>query len=525
MFLAKKLVHERFLENAVKMPDRTCFVIEKKSYSYSKVANTAKKWANALVNQNNNQPLKRIGIFGYKSEEVYISILSSLLIGATFVPLNPKFPKDKLSEILLEANLDAIIVDINNFVLLSEIVEQLDGKLAKTPTIFCPNALAINESIPDYSNDLNRNIRNNNASSIAYIMFTSGSTGKPKGVPISHENLNHFLDFCQQKYEIRPNDRLTQTFDHTFDLAIFDIFMAWSNGACFYVMKDLEIISPIKFINENKITVWFSVPSVISLLIKQGILKSEIFPTLRLSLFCGEPLYKKHAELWEKSANNSKVENLYGPTELTIACASYTFDPKINDNGNIVPIGKVFDGMSFKIIGEDGEEKKLGEIGELCISGPQTFKGYINNIDATRENLVKFKSSEKIFYRTGDLVKELEDLNLIYIGRKDTQIKINGYRIECGEIEAKILENSEVSSAAVLPWPVENNINKGIVAFILGEDIKLDELNKDLEKKLPWYMHPNEFIILDEFPLNSNGKIDRNSLKNSLEKRNLKNAN
>lgn len=526
-------VQSEFLKNAIDVPNHIALVVGQNEWTYKELFSTASRWANCIKENCDN---KRVGIFGYKSETSYIGVLASLLAGATFVPLNPNFPVSRTQTMIQEANLDAIIVgdeclDFFNIIMSDE---NIFIPLVLFPT--CATEKKYNNSLSTYTKtqlerypQLGRNeMEIQTKESIAYILFTSGSTGNPKGVPITHANVVHFLKINQEKYNITAEDRLTQTFDQTFDLSIFDLFMAWSNGATLCSMSPMQLISPHRFIEEKGITIWFSVPSIITLLRKQRILKEGTLSKLRLSLFCGEPLHKDAVESWRIAAPNSVIENLYGPTELTIACFSYLWEGNHSEKecvNNIVPIGKPYKGLEYKVVNDQLLPVKDGEIGELCVTGAQTFPGYLNNSQLSKEKLIHLSSKEeeeKIYYRTGDQVKVLPSGNLSYVGRVDHQAKVNGYRVECGEVEGVLMVEKNVLSAAVLPWPFENGVSKGLVAFVVGDDIVANDIIVRMREKLPSYMIPKKIYGLNKMPLNINGKIDRKQLYELLENKVVK---
>ena len=250
-------------------------------------------------------------------------------------------------------------------------------------------------------------------------------------------------------------------------------------------------------------------PSVISLLNKQGFLKENSFPTLRLSLFCGEPLLENQIASWANAAPNSVCENLYGPTELTIACSIYQWrynDENISHNG-VVSIGKLYEHLEYILIDEN---EKITDIeGELCVFGAQRFEGYLNSaVDAC---FIYFH--QKKYYRTGDRVRMDKSGNLLYLGRTDQQVKINGYRVELGEIESVFAKINGVDRALVFCINADNDSHtKKLAAYIIGS-ISSDEILEKAKKMLPAYMIPSQVKVEKSIPLNANGKIDRKLIK------------
>jgi amino acid adenylation domain-containing protein len=357
---------------------------------------------------------------------------------------------------------------------------------------------------------------------IAYLLFTSGSTGVPKGVPVTHGNAVYFMNVVSQRYGIRPEDRFSQTFDQTFDLSVFDLFMAWSNGACVYAMSTVDLLSPTRFINKNQITVWFSVPSVPAHMCQRNTLLANSLPSLRWSLFCGEPLLQRSAEMWQQAAPNSVVENLYGPTELTIACFVHRWDPDRSPSlcrNGVVPIGRPYPGLAALVVDEQLNPVPDGETGELCVNGPQTTPAYWMAPEITAQRYVDLSVSElqtRRFYRTGDLVMKLPDGTYVFLGRADHQIKVLGHRVELGEIEAALRRHPGVEHAVAFGWPVRSHSAQGIVAFISGSVPDIEALLSVARVELPAYIVPHKIHLLDQMPLNANGKVDREKLKDRL---------
>jgi len=331
---------------------------------------------------------------------------------------------------------------------------------------------------------------------------------------VTHANVQHFLDVMARRYQIRPEDRFSQTFDQTFDPSIFDVFLAWNGGACVCAMQPLDLIAPTRFVAHHGLTVWFSVPSLPALMRKKGTLASGAFPTLRWNLFCGEPLPCKTAEAWQAAAPHSTVENLYGPTELTITCFAYSWEPQSSPQ-----LCRPNEGLTALIVDEQLNPVPFGADGELLVAGPQTAPGYWFDDKRTAERFVTLPYNEVPglrFYRTGDRVRKLPGGDYAFLGRADHQIKVLGHRVELGEIEAVLCRNEGVTQAVALGWPMAEGTAEGVVAFVCGGDVDTHRILMRAREKLPDYMAPRQICALDEMPLNANGKTDRKALLDRL---------
>ena len=514
-------VFQYFERSAERYPEITALVIEKTPYSYSELLERATAISNALAAVEEHF----IGFFAYRSIASFASVLGILKSGKAYVPISPKFPNNRNASIVSIAGIRTIIVGKE---CLNEAYEFLENSTEKFKIIFFDNSKnEIQEEVLHqhdviFKEDLNaqkHKTANTKEDQYAYMLFTSGSTGKPKGVPISHENLSSYVDYSLKRYDFSPNDRFTNTFEQTFDLSIHDMFLAWASGASIYCIPEKEMLAPGKFIKENQITCWFSVPSVASFMNKLRMLKKEAYPDLRFSFFCGEPLPADITDKWQAAAPYSIVENLYGPTEATIAITNYRWgkDDALNKSHNgLASIGKIFDTQLCKIVNEQEQEVSQGETGELLLGGTQVTNLYWENEEKTKQQFFHDSTTNTNWYRTGDLVFADAEGDLFFVSRKDFQVKIQGHRIELFEIDhvlQKPLPDCEVVSIAYPNDP----ISAKIYTFVSGNTTETQKsLLEHCASNMPNYMIPSQIRFIEKMPLNSNGKIDRKALSELL---------
>lgn len=518
-----------FLRAAAEFGERPCLVVKGRTIAYREVEETARRWAAVLL-AHRSARLGRVGVFAYRSEVAYIGTLASLFAGAAFVPLNRTFPPERTRTMLQRAALDALIVDRGSASQLSAVLAGMESP----PVILAPDADTDLSAVPSSlqcgaaalaaAEPLSR-LPPLGAGDVAYLLFTSGTTGIPKGVAITHGNATHFLDSVSPWLEYTAEDRTSQMFDQTFDLSVLDLFATWQAGACLCVPQAADLLAPALYANRQQLTTWFSVPSLVAHMRRGGQLKPGLLPKLRLSMFCGEALPRSTVEVWREAAPNGAVLNLYGPTELTIACSVYRWDDAASPNEcvlDVVPIGRPLPGLAALVVDDALKAVEYGEPGELCVCGPQTAPGYWCDAKRTAERFVPIElglSDTRIFYRTGDRVAQQPSGDYAYLGRVDHQIKIHGYRVELGEIEAAILKHPGVVAAAAIGWPLEGGRPEGIVGFAVGKDVEPDAVRGSLRGKLPAYMLPAKVVVLDSLPLNVNGKTDRAALQSMLDAR------
>lgn len=513
---------ERFELSAHRHAGRPALSTAGTTVGYAELDRLARRLAAGILRECGAAP-DRLGLIADRSAASFAGYLAAQLIGSTVIPINAAYPHERIRQLILAAAPGALLDCGPNpqpnsdsaVPVLAARELSADGSPAATAV---PDDLAVNRD----------------PARPAYILMTSGSTGRPKGVPIGPANAAAYLDYVQRRYQIGPDSRLSGTFELTFDLSVFDMFAAWSAGACLVVADRNDLLNPARFVADNALTHWFSVPSLISRAARLRRLKPGSMPTLRWSLFCGEQLTLDQARAWQAAAPDSAIENLYGPTELTVSCFDYRLPRQPQDwpqtpNGT-VPIGTAYDGLEHVIVDEAGLPSARGE---LCVRGPQRFAGYLDPADDANRFLAgdfaldgevaePFRPhtgplSAAHWYRTGDLVERRSDGNLVHCGRLDHQVKVAGYRIELGDVESALRTAAGVRDAVAVTAAARPGGDLRLVAACTGDGVGPDEVLGHLRASLPAYMVPDRVAVLDELPYGDNGKVDRRSLLALLE--------
>ena len=485
-------------------------------YTYNQLYSAASNITNMILNiSNEKQP---VIIMGSKSFFTHAGIIGTVMAGSYYTPLNETFPIERNIDIIKISNAQSIVIDIDDFKNYENILDSIDDY-----NIICQekDLEYITKRFPNHKVRCNGQSKQNIAAEkndAVYMLFTSGSTGIPKGIKISHYNLYNYIKAFTKRNSITDNDRFIQMNDLTFDLSVHSLFLSILHGACLYIPSSSERINPVKFINDYSITNILMVPSSIAFMKKMRVLKDNSLMSVKYLSFCGETLPFDNAILMAKAAPNAKLENLYGPTEATIACTYFEFDKnteELIEYSGSMPIGNAYDGMNVELFDNNLNKIIDNSIGQIVLSGKQLTTGYVNNKEQTKEKFIMIDN--KLHYITGDLGRVINN-KLVFLGRNDSQVQIKGYRVEIFEIEHALSKINGIISNAVIPTPVGAATYENTTAFITcNTNIDLIKIKEELSKKLPNYMVPNNIIILDNMPLNSNGKIDRNQLKKILQ--------
>lgn len=454
-------------------------------------------------------------IAGDKTVHTYATMLACLFIGAPYVIIDPDSPAERLRKILSTCRprlilaerslLDILVPVIAELAITAEDTENLSTHLEGVVHTEKKQPTVITGATP------------------AYIMFTSGSTGFPKGAVMSHANVLNLVDWGQDTFGITPADRLTNVNPLFFDNSVFDFYTALFSGACLVPFDKEEVRDPrrlVSKISDAGCTVWFSVPSLLIFLQTMKATDGKHLSGIRKFIFGGEGYPKaKLKQLYDTYKGSSRFFNVYGPTECTCICSAYALsDADFEDLQGLPPLGSVADNFRCLILDENGGRVNDGAVGELCLLGPNVGLGYYNDPERTSASFVQnpFNSSyREIMYRTGDLVRRNETNGYLYVyGRKDNQIKHMGYRIELEEIEAALHCLEYVTEVIVL-HSTTSGLSRLVAVIATLREINDQQIRSDLQRIIPDYMIPTEYVHVDALPKNPNGKIDRRVLRDT----------
>jgi amino acid adenylation domain-containing protein len=499
-FPTDQCVHQWFEAQMARTPEAVALVCEDEQISFRHLNERANQLAHHLQRLGVG-PESLVGICLERSVELIVGLLGILKAGGAYVPLDPSYPRERLSLMLQDAGAQVLVTNEG----LRPLLEGYDGQ------IVCLDAER--EAIAAESTE---NCESNvTPGNLAYVIYTSGSTGKPKGVTITHLGVCNTLRWRQVAFELSEQDRLLQTISIAFDPSVWQIFGSLVTGSCLVLATpggDKDVPYLLKVLREQEITIADFVPSMLQAFLDQE--PRDACKQLR-HVFCGgEVLPAEVVEQFLKSMP-AQLHNMYGPTEGTIDTSSWPCEPLAD--GQSVSIGRPVANKQVYLLDQQLQPAPTGVAGHLHVGGVGLTRGYLQQPQLSAEKLIPDPFSTgpgAQLYRTGDLARYLPDGRLEFLGRLDQQVKVRGFRIELEEIEAALTSHEAVQSAVVVALERTKG-KKELVAYVIADKTRkpaISELRAHLKQRLPDYMSPSYFVLLEEWPLTPNGKLDRLAL-------------
>ncbi len=526
------LLHELALDAASRHPKGVAVRCRQQSLTYEELSEESLSLARLLVDSGVERG-DRVGICLPKSLEAITSIYATLWVGAAYVPLELNSPPKRLAWIIRDCRVRAVLTTAG---IAAKLLEELTQPPLPEVVIVVPDEPSQATSAPPLQGEVHcvpwsersrfsrRRFRppHQTEEDLAYILYTSGSTGSPKGVMISHRAALTFVDWVAQEVRLTSEDRVSNHAPFQFDLSVFDLFAtAHAGGTVVLVPEELSAfpLELSKLWEDEQISVWYSVPSILSRLASHGELSSRDLGALRTVIFAGEVFPVEHFKRLASLLPKVEFYNFYGPTETNV-CTYRRVDPESVDQA--IPIGQACPNVDVWAVSEDGKLAGPGESGELWVTGPSLMKGYWGLPEKTRQVFTRVPApggwGRLQAYRTGDLVEVAANGEYVFRGRLDSMVKLRGYRIELGEVEAVLYQNPSVLEAAAIALG-EGTSEAELAAVVTlqdGASGSSEQLRRWLLERLPPYMVPSHLEIRPSLPRTTTGKVDKRLLQREL---------
>lgn len=497
-FSSGLLVHQVFEQQAARRPNAPALIYEDQSLTFDQINSRANQLARHLLARG-LEPEARVGVMLPREPNALVAVLAVFKAGGCYVPLDPKYPAERLAFMLEDAGVSLLITEESLRAQLPEhaprIITLVDDQLA-------------NESTENVGSEVH-------PEQLAYIIYTSGSTGRPKGVAVEHRQLSHTMQSAQEVFQLTEADCLPCIASLSFDISLLELLCApLAGGRCLLVSLESTVITKML----QQATVLHAVPALMRNFVSfvQGRPSTaKRFSQLRLLLVGGDAVAPELLAEMQEVWSSANVRVLYGPTEAAIICGSYKTSRERAISQQM--IGRPLPNSVLRILDRRGKLVPVGVDGEICIGGVGVARGYWKNPDLTAQKFVSEQygaTAGARIYRTGDRGRYLPDGNIEFTGRMDEQVKVRGFRIELGEIESVLTEQESVVDAVVIPL-ADQGSEKRLVAYVVtapGVSSNVNDLRNHLKERLPDYMIPSAFVYMDALPLTSHGKIDRRAL-------------
>ncbi len=514
------LLHPPITAWVERSPDATAVVMGEELLTYAELDALADRLAAALI-ERGCQSGDRVCLLAPKSPVTIAAMVATLRAGCVYVPVDVTGPVTRSAQIVASAQPAGSFVLTGGHALLDSLIS-LGAVESDLPSVdLDPGRAFLDEGATSRLGDVETA-----PSDAAHVLFTSGSTGQPKGVVVTHASARAYIDWAIDHFDIRSGDRCSGHPPLHFDLSTFDVFATLAAGGELHLLPP-NVLLPrqlAEYIRDSELDQLFCVPSALAYLSAHGAVPDGGFPTLRRVLCCGEVLPTPVLIDWMSRHPRARFTNLYGPTETTIASSYHDIVAVPSDSSQPIPIGTACVGEEMFVLGEDGQPTADGDVGELCIAGVGLSPGYWRDPEMTAQAFIPDPRSGRAggrVYHTGDLARRDTDGVMFFVGRRDTQIKHRGYRIELGEIEAAIRALPAVAECAVVAVSTDGFEGSVICCAAALRSPECDttptELRVALAKRLPRYMVPGRWQLMNVLPKNVNGKIDRRKIRAQFE--------
>ncbi|WP_436866196.1 non-ribosomal peptide synthase/polyketide synthase [Bacillus fungorum] len=488
-----------FETRVAQSPDAVALIYGNRQLTYREVNKLANQLAYHL-RERGVEANQLVGIMAERSLEMVIGIFAILKAGGAYLPIDPHLPEERIQYMLKDSGVKLLLTQEiwqKHVAFAGEVLNLEDEKLYQGDATDLKPLSKLND--------------------LAYVIYTSGSTGKPKGVMVTQRNVLHILYALEQLYPFNESDVYLLKTPFTFDVSVSELFGWIQGGGKLAILEPQAEKDPVRLfeaIKDYQVTHVNFVPSMLHSFLES--LKDKLprkLPALRYVFSAGEALKKETVKTFFELFEGVRLENLYGPTEITIYASHFSVEEMQRESS--IPIGKPLPNTKAYVVDENLQLQPLGVPGELCISGLGVTKGYLNREGLTEEKFVPVPwAVDERMYRTGDLVRWLPNGDLEYLGRMDDQVKLRGFRIELGEIQATLESHAAVRESVVVVREDQLQ-DQRLVAYIVvqpNQALATSELRHFLKRKLPEYMVPSVFVTLDEMPLSPSGKVDRKAL-------------
>jgi len=506
------LIQEYLSQSAKKYPNKIAVSCMNERITYQEIDEFSNSLARTLISAGIRRQ-SFVPFFLSKSIKSIKSILGILKADCSYVPIDIHTPAQRLTSILDSINTNKLIVDNESSLLIDTLFPE-DSR----PTLINIDQISIDNISEIYYQNLSIDI--------AYVLFTSGSTGIPKGVMIPHKAIIDYIDWCVEVYQITDKDVVANHAPLYFDNSTFDIYTAFKSGATLHLVHDeLNAVIPslVNWIEQRQITLFFCVPSVLTLLMQSRRLKPGLFSHLKQIICAGESLPPTTLRFWMQTYPHIQYINMYGPTEITVDCSFHRIEVPPTETIHNIPIGKSRKNMELFVRLEDASlSQKVGSKGELLVRGTSVAYGYLGDQKRTEDSFIQNPSHNNyhdLLYCTGDIVEIDMEGRYLFLGRVDEQIKFLGHRIELGEIESALASLPSVSEAVVC-FRQEGEfeeVHAEIGALVNLDNADIANVKNLLVNLLPGYMIPTHIkLFTEQFPRTPNGKYDRKNIKKIL---------